>query len=196
MNKTLLYYHEKSSEFFDSTVNADVSSLYGRFLKYVPMGSKILDFGCGSGRDTKAFLNMGFDVDAIDGSKKLCEMSTEYTGIDVQCQDFMSLECINEYDAIWACASLLHLPSVNLPIVLAKMKDALKTSGIMYLSFKLGTYEGERGGRYYTDMDSERFRTLIDSIPEICVLEEWCSDDVRMDNNGKWYNVILEKQRR
>lgn len=76
MSITEQYYQENSQEFFDSTVTADVTPLYDHFLKYVPENGYILDLGCGSGRDTKAFLNKGYQVDAIDGSEELCALAT------------------------------------------------------------------------------------------------------------------------
>ena len=193
MNITDQYYHSNSQLFFDSTVNADVSSLYERFIRFIPAGGRILDLGCGSGRDTKAFLSMGYFVDAIDGSSDLCKLASEYTGIAVKCMDFMELSAIEEYDAIWACASLLHAPSDSLPIILSKMYDALKPTGIMYISFKYGEYEGERDGRYFTDMTSDSFLSLLAQVPSLVVVEEWYSEDVRPEKSIKWYNVIVRR---
>lgn len=193
MDKTGQYYRDNSQEFFDSTVNAEVTPLYEHFLKYVPEGGSILDLGCGSGRDTGAFKKMGFDVDAVDGSKELCELASEYTGIPVRCMDFMDLSEIEKYDAIWACASLLHVPSKDLPVVLSKMRSSLKPQGIMYISFKFGDHEGERDGRFFNDMTSERFSAIIDGMPNLTKEEEWYSEDVRRGKNVRWFNVILRK---
>ena len=88
---TLDYYNKKTTEFFDETVIADVSPLHERFLKYNPEHGRILDFGCGSGRDTKFFKDMGYEVDAIDGSSELAKMATEYSGVEVRCMDFFNL---------------------------------------------------------------------------------------------------------
>jgi 2-polyprenyl-3-methyl-5-hydroxy-6-metoxy-1,4-benzoquinol methylase len=81
---TLSYYDEKAKEFCENTVNADVSPQRDRFLSYLKEGASILDFGCGSGRDTKAFLDLGYKVEAIDGSVELCKTASEYTGIEVK----------------------------------------------------------------------------------------------------------------
>lgn len=194
MSETLNYYQDNSQAFFDSTVNADVMPLYEHFVKYVPVGGKVLDFGCGSGRDTKYFLESGFSVDAIDGSEKLCQMASEYTGVDVKCMDFMSLDSFEEYDAVWACASILHVGLESLPIVLEKMKRALKPSGVMYISFKYGDFEGVRDERFFTDMTSERFSKLVSDIGGLITIEEWFSEDVRPDKNVRWYNTILRKE--
>lgn len=192
MSITEKYYHDNSQEFFESTVSADVTPLYDHFLKYLPIGAKILDFGCGSGRDTKAFIETGYIVDAIDGSADLCRLASEYTGIEVRCMSFMDLSAINEYDAIWACASLLHASMTDLPGIISKMKDALKPAGIVYMSFKYGDHEGERDGRYFTDMTAERFLSI--PIPGLSIIEAWYSEDVRREKDVKWYNVIVRKE--
>lgn len=193
MNNTKVYYQENSESFFESTVYADVSALYEHFLKYVPVNGLILDFGCGSGRDTKAFLEKGFRVEAIDGSKQLCKLASEHTGITVQCMDFMEFQERDRYDAIWACASLLHVNLGDLPILLTKLTDSLHAGGVMYLSFKYGIFEGERNGRFFLDMTEESFHKLLEPFPALSALDEWTSEDVRPDRTEKWYSIILQK---
>lgn len=187
------YYNKHANTYFNATVIAKVNALYERFLRYISKGAKILDLGCGSGRDVKAFLDMGYDVDAIDGSEKLARLASEYTGIQVKCMDFSQLNESSVYDAVWACASLLHVTSQNLPNIMARIRRALKSSGVVYASFKHGNFEGVRGERYYTDMTSERFAEVLNKTGGLSIVEEWYSDDVRADNNTVWYNVILRK---
>ena len=193
MDITKQYYKEKSQEFFDSTVIADVSPLHERFLKYLSAGAHILDLGCGSGRDTKVFLDRGYFVDAVDGSEELCALASEYTGIEVKCQDFMTINCKDQYDAIWACASLLHIPSTQLPSLFGKLCDALHADGIFYMSFKYGDFEGERDERFFNDMTSEKFRPVLDRVSGLKLVEEWESEDIRRGNNVHWYNAIVRK---
>lgn len=187
------YYNDNSQEFFQSTVNADMTSLYMHFLKYIPDKGTILDFGCGSGRDTKAFIDKGYKCDAIDGSSALCRLASEFTGIEVKCMDFMSFHEKEKYNGIWACASLLHIHSNQLPGLLTKMRDAVIDNGVIYVSFKYGDFEGERNGRYFVDMTEERIRTLLSEVDNLSIIEEWYSEDVRQDNDTKWYSIILRK---
>ena len=187
------YYNKHANTYFNTTVNADVKGLYYHFIKYVPNGSKILDLGCGSGRDVKAFLDMGYDVDAIDGSEELARLASEYTGIQVKCMDFKQLNGNSIYDAVWACASLLHVASQNLPNIMVRIRRALKPSGVVYASFKHGGFEGVRDERHYTDMTSERFAEVLNKTNGFSIVEEWYSDDVRAGNKTVWYNVILRK---
>ncbi len=192
---TKKYYKKFSQEFFDSTVTADVTPLYERFLRYVPDKAHLLDLGCGSGRDTKAFLDRGYLVDALDASKELCELASKYTGIEVKIKDFTSIEYKERYDAIWSCASLLHIPLQQLLELLNKLRDSLRSEGIMYMSFKYGDFEGERDGRFFLDMTSERFNSVLDRVPGLEVVEEWESEDVRRGNLVRWYNVIVSKSK-
>ena len=85
-------------------------------------------------------------VDATDGSETLCRLASEYTGIVVRQMLFEELDAKEQYDGIWACSSILHLPKDSLKVVLKKMIVALKAHGIIYISFKYGTFEGERKG--------------------------------------------------
>ena len=123
-----------------------------RFLAKLHKGAFILDFGCGSGRDTKYFLENGFAVEAMDGSGELCKIAREYTGIEVKHMLFQELQKIEKYDAVWACSSILHLPYAELVAVMKKIVLALKEKGVFYTSFKYGSFEGMRNGRYFIDL--------------------------------------------
>ena len=193
MNETKEYYQNNAQAFFDDTVNADISEQYDRFLKYIPNGGKILDFGCGSGRDAKAFLQKGYCVNAIDGSSELCRLASDYCGIPVKCMDFYDLSDKEKYDGIWACASLLHIPKNEMPIILSKMEKALTHNGIIYASFKLGDFEGNRNGRFFSDVNPVIFEEMISDVIGLVKIDEWFTEDVRPEKKTTWYNVILRK---
>ena len=191
---TLDYYNQKTEEFIQSTVNVDFTETQDKFLKLLPVGAHILDFGCGSGRDTKYFLDKGFVVTAIDGSEELCKFASEFTGIEVKQMFFEELSETEAYDAIWACSSILHLTYADLQGVVEKMVQATKSKGVIYTSFKYGKFEGERNGRYFTDMDEEKFATFLEQFPNLQVEELWVKGDVRPErSHEKWLNLILRK---
>ena len=119
-NQTLAYYNTNAEAFTESTLNVDFVAIQNKFLNKLNKGDYILDFGCGSGRDTKYFLEQGYLVDAIDGSEELCKMASSYTGIDVKHMLFQELQEVEKYDAIWACSSILHLPYEELVSVMKK----------------------------------------------------------------------------
>ncbi|MCR5025794.1 MAG: class I SAM-dependent methyltransferase [Lachnospiraceae bacterium] len=164
--------------------------LRDRFLKYIPSGGKILDLGCGSGRDTKCFLEAGYQVTAIDASQELCLKATEYTGINVRCTRFEELNDVKEYDGVFACASLLHVQEGDLPDILTKINKALKQQGVLYASFKYGDFAGERDGRYFHDMNEVSVEELFITVSRFRIEEVWQSHDVRRDKEVYWINVI------
>lgn len=194
-NQTLSYYDSHAADFYQSTVDVGFSSMQKRFLGKLKKGAYILDFGCGSGRDTKYFLEQGYRVDAIDGSSELCRLSSSYTGIEVKHMFFQELSEVKKYDGIWACASILHLPLPELIGVMQKMTLALKENGVIYTSFKYGTFAGERNGRYFTDMTEETVAECIEKIGGLAVEEQWLTSDVRPKRGEeKWLNLILRKK--
>jgi len=192
---TLTYYNQNAHSFAASTVSVDFTATQARFTARLPQGGSILDFGCGSGRDTKHFLSQGFQVTATDGSEELCKLASQYTGIPVQQMLFQELDAVEQYDGIWACSSILHLPQEELISVLEKMATALKPQGIIYTSFKYGDFAGERNGRYFTDMTETSFAALVQNITSLETEEQWITSDVRPGRGEeKWLNVILRKK--
>ena len=167
-NETLNYYNLIAKEFASDTVSVAFQEIQDIFLEQIPLDGKILDFGCGSGRDTYYFRNKGYDVDAIDGSKELCKIASEYTGISVKKMLFEELDSVEEYDGIWACASILHVEKKKLPDIIKKMTTATKNGGVIYTSFKYGDFEGEQNGRYFTYLTEESF--LKNVIVTTCIL--------------------------
>ena len=197
MTNTINYYNQNAENFIANTQNADMHPTQERFLRLLDANTSILDFGCGSGRDTKYFLEKGYQVTATDGSSELCRLASEFTGIKVKEMLFQELDAINQYDGIWACSSILHLPKKELLPVIQKMCEALKDNGIIYTSFKYGDFEGERNGRYFTDFTEKTFREYIEKVPELTIEEAWITSDVRPGRGEeKWLNLILRKNQR
>lgn len=195
LNKTINYYDTNAKEFVEGTLNVDFKATQEKFINKLPSKGYILDFGCGSGRDTKYFLAKDFNVDAIDGSIELCKIASEYTNIKVRHMYFNELSIVNKYDGIWACSSILHLSLDDLVDVFKRMSKALKDEGIIYTSFKYGDFSGERNGRYFTDMTEDSFAKLIANVDNLKVEEQWITADVRPQRgNEKWLNLILRKK--
>ncbi|MFW2101937.1 class I SAM-dependent methyltransferase, partial [Acinetobacter johnsonii] len=166
---------------------------YQPFLAELPNSAWILDLGCGSGRDTLAFKNKGYQVGAIDYSEVLVERATQLTGIAVQQQSFYELDMHDVYDGVWACASLLHCARNRLPNVLKRIHAALRRGGVCYMSFKYGTADREKGGRAFTDLNEEQAQELLDQLNGVRVLKQWITVDQRPDRQEKWLNVLWKK---
>ncbi len=194
MNKTLSYYNTNSKSFVESTQTVQMTEAWDRFTSKLAPVSLILDFGCGSGRDTKYFLEHGFKVEAMDGSEELCKAASKFTGITVKHQLFQDWKSEPKYNGIWACSSILHLNKTDLKLVISNIRDALLPSGIFYTSFKYGNFEGERNGRYFTDLTEDSFKEIIDEVKGFEIMEEWITSDVRPGREEeKWLNVILKR---
>ena len=200
--RTLSYYDENASAFCEGTRNADMSEMRGRFQQYLKPGALILDAGCGSGRDSKAFMESGYRVVAMDGSKEMCRQASKYLGHEVQCRRFEEIDERNVYDGIWACASLLHVPYELLPKVIAKLVDSLVDGGVLYASFKYGEEEREAGGRYFTDLMEEGWKKVLEEAEEeikgsrLETVECFVTGDVREGRGEeKWLNVVGRKVR-
>ena len=192
-NKTLDYYNQNANAFVESTVSVDFKKTQDKFIEIL-QGKRVLDFGCGSGRDTKYFIEAGLDVTATDGSEELCKSASEYTGIKVEQMLFQELNEIDKYDGIWACSSILHLPKEELKSVFSKMIQALCSNGIIYTSFKYGNFEGERNGRFFTDFTLDTFEEFVQDINNITIDDYWITGDVRPGREEeKWLNLILRK---
>lgn len=155
----------------------------------------MLDLGCGSGRDSAYFSSRGFQVTAVDGSEELCKRVKEHYQINAHCVRFEDISFQEEFDAIWACASLLHVSKVDIPGVLARVSAALKPGGILYASFKYGNTERVVNGRFFNDYTEADLDTLLTSENQLSLLEYWITEDVRPDRCGeRWLNFIAKKQ--
>ena len=181
---TLKYYQDNAQIFFDGTVNVDMSSLYEAFTQHLAPGARVLDAGCGSGRDAKAFLKMGYQVEAFDASPAMVELARVHTGLPVK----------EEFDGIWCCASLLHVPAVELPGVMRRLADALKPGGVWYVSFKYGEGEREVDGRRFTDMDEVRLQGTLKALAFINIESVWKTRDKRPGREEVWLNGVLQKK--
>ncbi|TKG33496.1 class I SAM-dependent methyltransferase [Vibrio breoganii] len=195
MNSTTQYYNQNAKQFFDSTIDVEMQSLYEKFLPLIPTGGRILDAGCGSGRDSKAFLDKGFKVDAFDASAELTKLATELTGLDVTQTTFLEFQSEPAtYDGIWACASLLHVPMDELDNTFSHLSEFLKPHGYFYCSFKLGKSELDRNGRFFRDLTLEQLQQSLAATGSLEVDTWWETSDLRAGReNEKWLNAILKK---
>ena len=190
---TIAYYDSHAGNFFSDTQRVDMAPIYQRFLPHLPRGAHILDAGCGSGRDSKAFLARGYRVTAFDASLKLVELAQAHTGLPIAQRRFEDVDEVSIYDGIWACASLLHLPESELVPTLQRLWQALKPSGVFYLSFKYGESEREHQGRHFTDATESRLTHWLSKLTELAEVETWITVDQRPERTERWLNALLHR---
>lgn len=189
-NSNIEYYNMHADDFFEGSVDADMSEWRNRFIKYLPDGGRVLDAGCGSGRDSKAFIMQGYSVVAIDASGEMCLRASELLGQEVWQIRFDEMSFDDEFDGVWACASLLHVPISEMADVLKKIKHGLRPEGIFYASFKYGEGETVKDVRSFTNYTLESVCELMEGTG-FRVLECDISYDVRPGREEeKWVNVI------
>lgn len=194
VNKTLDYYNKNGEDFFRSTVNVDVSGLYEAFERYLPQQGKIMDLGCGSGRDSKYFLGKGYLVVSVDGSETMCRLASEYLGQAVIHKQFSELDYEQEFEGIWANASLLHIEKDALPAILIKIAGALKSGGILYTSFKYGEEERIKDGRHFSDFTKTSIYSLFKNAQNLKLETCFLTRDVRQEKgDAMWVNIIVKK---
>jgi SAM-dependent methyltransferase len=183
------YYEINANSFIENTLKLDLSDLYEKFLKSVPDKSKILDIGCGPGRDLKHFQSLGHTAIGLEPCEELAQFARSYSMCEVvkcQVQDYNPSV---KFNAVWACASLLHLSTEDLISSLSHFTTILEQNGVLYCSFKYGEFEGERGGRFFNDQTLESFTKLLPR--ELEIFESWVTEDVRPERDEKWLNLLV-----
>lgn len=182
------------SERFNNLV--DVGQLREKFLSLLPENAHILDVGCGSGRDTKFFIDQGYKVTAFDASEELVRIARHYTNHPISIMKFDEMKYEKEFDGIWAMASILHVDLRVLPVVIEKnILPALKPQGIFYCCFKYGQGEHFQKGRYFTDLNEESLQELFSPFSDIQILEIWRRSDDNTDRQGQmWINALVQKK--
>ena len=192
---TLDYYNKNSEEYFNSTLNVDMTNTYKPFLKLVPKGGKILDLGCGSGRDSMNFMKLGYEVTAVDGAKELAKKASVLLGNEVIVSTFEELELKEKFHGIWACASLLHIKREDLKTVLNNLYNNLEDNGVFYMSFKYGEKEYvDDKNRYFNCFTDESIISFINENTKYNILDLYITEDkLGRVNEIKWLNVICKR---
>lgn len=193
---TLDYYNKNSEEYFNSTLNVDMTNTYKEFLKLVPEGGKILDLGCGSGRDSMNFMKLGYEVTAVDGAKELAKKASLLLGKEVIVSTFEELELKEKFHGIWACASLLHIKREDLKTVLNNLYNNLEDNGVFYMSFKYGEKEYvDDKNRYFNCFTDESIISFINENTKYNILGLYITEDkLGRVNEVKWVNLICNKK--
>ncbi len=188
------FYEDNAEDFFRRSVDADMASGHADFTALVTPGGRILDAGCGSGRDTLALARQGFWMTPIEASARLAALASAHTGLPVEVMTFDKMEWRAEFDGVWACASLLHVPRTDLAVTLGRLRDALVPGGVLWMSFKYGTEERQTNGRHFTDMDETLTKALLADVDGLALISMAVTDDARDDRPGeRWLSVLCRR---
>lgn len=191
MNMTIDYYNSHADDYFRNTVDADLDASRKRFAAYLTPGARIIDFGCGSGRDVLAFSKMGFNAEGLDASDELVKLASENLGVEVAVGDMASCIADEPYDGIWCCASLMHLDEEECRIFFSNLQHNLKPGGVLYMSVKSGIETGiDEAGRYLRDFTEDDICELVIIVPGLQIKELWYTEDSLNRNGFRWLNVI------
>lgn len=188
------YYDTHADAFIAGTRDADMSRLRRRFAVALPqpagVPARILDAGCGSGRDARAFTEAGLATEAFDASPRIVTAATHHAGVAVRPMTFEQFAWEHPFEGILACASLLHVAESDLPEVLSRLVAHLVPGGVLYASFKVGPGERTEEERRFTDMTEDRLGALLDGCESIDRREMWRSRDVRRERSEAWLNAL------
>ncbi len=186
------YYNQNAADYFEKTVDVNMQEYWNRFTQSLPEGGSVLDLGCGSGRDSAYFMSLGFDVTAMDASEEMCALASIHIGQDVLNLSFDEMDFDDVFDGIWACASLLHVPSDKIDDILTKVIKGLKNNGVLFLSFHYGDFEGERDGRFYKDYRTRTLKDLFVRHKDIELIDVQKCEDYKIDNKV-WIYALVRK---
>lgn len=187
------YYNRYAARIFEDTVDQDMEELYQEFLKYLEEGDTILDLGCGSGRDSLAFYEQGYDVTPLDASEEMCKLAEIHTGLEVLQMTYEDMEFDDVFDGIWGCGSLIHVPEKELDGILEKIINALCPNGILYLSFREGDFEGFRGERYICEYTEDQLERILKDTDRLELKKIWTTEDSRSGKKRRWVNILARK---
>ena len=188
------WYDARATDFAAATADLDTSEAMDRFLAGLPAGGRILDAGCGCGRDCAEFLARGYAMAACDLSPEMARLARERTGLDVPVQDATAAVWDAQFHGIWAMASLLHLPRAALAPAVANLGRALLPGGVLLVSGKHGDREWEKDGVWFSALDEAWLDGFLRHHPWLRRREAWRRPDDRPGRGQEeWFTFLLER---
>ena len=189
------FYDTNASLFIESWLTADMKEEYGTFENLIKEGAKILDGGCGSGRDSLYFLQKGYDVTAFDPSDEMIKYASQFTGIKIGKARWEELDDDGKYDAVWASASLYHVSRKDMSDVFDRIARALKKNGILFASYRDRPDDFSENGRSFTSFDRKTFEKFVKDNGKYDILEIKERKDSRKGKEDEmWLFAYLRKK--
>jgi SAM-dependent methyltransferase len=195
---TLQFYRERAEAYTASGAKGASRWLAG-FLDLLPAGARILELGCGGGVDAAAMIAAGFDVDPVDGVPEIAAKAEARLRRPVRVMRFDALDAVDAYDAVWANASLLHVPRRDLPDVLARVRRALRPGGLHFATYKAGEAEGRDSfGRYFNYLSREEMLAAYGAPWDVVRVNAYMGGGFAgsgfAGGQGPWVSVVVRKR--
>jgi cyclopropane fatty-acyl-phospholipid synthase-like methyltransferase len=188
------FYEQNAEDFFRRSVDADMTRGREEFTALLKPGARLLDAGCGSGRDALAFSRAGFQVTAIEASSSLAALARAHTGLPIEVMTFDQVDWRDRFDGVWACASLLHVARAELASVVRRLRDALAPGGVFWMSFKYGAEERRAGERCFMDLDETGAHALLAEAGGLALISLHVTEDVRVERSGdRWLSILCRR---
>ncbi len=192
---SVAFYESNAADFFNRTVGLDMSAPRASFIARLPAAARILDAGCGAGRDAAAFRALGYRVTATEAAPSLAALAGRHIGLPVEVKTFDQFEWREAFDGVWACASLLHVARIDLPATVARLRAALVPGGVLWMSFRHGVGDRMETERLFTDLDEAGAAALLEAVGGLDLLEMNLSDDSRADRQAfRWLSILARRR--
>ncbi len=195
MKGTIDYYNNNADWYYWTTVALDVDALRKKFASYLPAEASVIDMGCGSGRDTMAFRDMGHRAIGLDASEELVKLAMERLEIKAVVGDMSTWTATEPFDGVWCCASLVHLDDKEKARFFRNLRFNLKAGGVIYISVKEGIGTGvDDKGVYWSNCTLEELTDYLEKAG--CEIREVkITEDAAGRSDTKWLNVFAVKTR-
>ena len=193
MNSTIQYYNEHAEEYFKETIDINIEDFRKKFISLLPKNAKIIDIGCGSGRDVKAFSEMGYNAIGLDIAENLSATAKQHLNIDIIYENMINWKSSEPFDGMWCCGSLLHLHDDELQSFLQNLKYNLKQDGIIFVSVKEGIPTGiNKDGRYFHNYTQNEICDILNKAGlEIIDIE--ITKDLLKRYNFQWLCIFARR---
>jgi SAM-dependent methyltransferase len=191
-NKTISFYDNNATSYFESTFSVDMTEIYKKVRAYVPNGGSVLDAGCGVGRDTQYFIKHGFKVSSFDASLRMVELCSQYPFAFCEHKSFADIDYPPTFDLVWACASLLHLNESEFESAISRLINALVPEGHFYFSLKKQIDQTKIYDRDFYTHTTDAIQQLLVKRHKLVEVQIWESGS-NLQKDETFLNYIYKK---
>lgn len=193
--QTIDFYNQNSERYDKTTFSLKLEIPWIEFTSRVKPSGRILDVGCGSGRDMRHFIDLGYYVEGIEPSREMAKIARSRTGAIIHEIAAEQIDFSNQFDGVWACASLLHVDRSKMEETYNSIMRSLKRSGVFYFSLKSGAgIVRKEDGRLFANYSSNEIEELVAARSDAKSFVSWESSDALNSINTKWLNFIVVKK--